>query len=298
MSVDPRQLECFIAVAEELSLHRAAARLHMTQPPLSRRIKKLERDIGATLFRRTPGGMELTEPGTILLERAYRIVKLTDHAVERTRLANAGGLGQLAVGYYDSAILDGIPSIISDFLERHPKVDVSFHLVPALTQIDYVRDRILHIGFGRHYSDEKGITQRSVLLEPLYVALKLPPGEDPRGPMTIADLRGQPLVLYPTTRPGFADEVVAMCLDAGFPPMAAVHADDEIACLAYVAVGSAMAVVPESATKTLYRGVTYVPLVDAAPADLNCVYLSKPSTAVMQRFAAFLDERDASSASP
>jgi LysR family transcriptional regulator, benzoate and cis,cis-muconate-responsive activator of ben and cat genes len=289
VAVDPRQLEAFIAVAEELNINRAAARLHMTQPPLTRRIKRLERDVGASLFRRTAGGMEITEPGAVLLERAYRIVALSASAIEKTRRARAGEIGHLAVGYYDPAIIHGIPALLNQFLDQHPGVTVSFELVRKRTQIEYLRDKLLHIGFGRVYHDEPGISCRSVISEDLYVAVKGSEVTEPRQAMSVSDLRGQPLIIYPPTRPGFGDEVIRMCLEAGFAPVVAVEAEDVIACLAYVAIGSAIAVVPESAAKTNVHGVTFVPLIDAPPSRLNCVYLTANRAPTLALFRAFLE---------
>jgi DNA-binding transcriptional LysR family regulator len=289
VAVDPRQLECFIAVAEELNLNRAAARLHMTQPPLTRRIKKLERDVGASLFRRTAGGMEITEPGAVLLERAYRIVALSASAIEKTRQARAGEVGHLAVGYYDPAILHGIPALLNRFLDKHPDVTVTFQLVRKQIQIEYLRDKLLHVGFGREYDDEPGISCRSVISEDLYVAVKGSEVAGPRQPMSISELRGKPLIIYPPTRPGFGDEVIHMCLEAGFSPVVAIEAEDAVACLAYVAIGAAIAVVPESAAKTHVHGVTFVPLLDAPPSRLKCVYLTANRAPTLTLFRAFLD---------
>lgn len=295
VAVDPRQLECFIAVAEELNINRAAARLHMTQPPLTRRIRKLERDVGASLFRRSAGGMEITEPGAVLLERAYRIVALSASAVEKTRQAWSGEVGHLAVGYYDPAILHGIPLLLNRFLEKHPGVTVSFELVRKRTQIEYLRDKLLHVGFGREYDDEPGIVCRSVISEDLYVAIKDSEMTEPRQEMSIGDLRGQPLVIYPPTRPGFGDDVIHLCREAGFAPDVAIEAEDVVAGLAYVAIGAAIGVVPESAAKTHVHGVTFVPLADAPPSRLNCVYLAANQAPTLVLFKAFFDAQVAES---
>lgn len=289
--LDPRQLECFIAVAEELNLNRAAVRLHMSQPPLTRRIQRLERDIGVELFRRTAGGVELTEAGTAFLERAYRIVSLSTRAVERARLAADGEVGHLSVGYYNSAVLDGIPALLRGFIEMHRAVTVSFELVPKHNQIDHLRDRVLHLGFGRHYPSEPGITCRAVLYEPLYVAMHHTRSLDWTTPAAIADLRDVPLIVYPATRPEFADEVIDMCLRAGFSPRVAIEAEDEVSCLAYVALGTAVAVVPESATKTRPDGVTFIPLRDAPPAPLYCAYLGANTAPTLRLFIDYLDQR-------
>ena len=224
-AVDSRQLECFIAVAEELNINRAAVRLHMTQPPLTRRIQRLEHDVGVELFRRTPAGMELAEAGQILLERAYRIVTLSARAVERTRQASIGEVGHLSVGYYDSAILDAIPAIVSEFRHQHPDIKVSFELVPNRAQVDYLRDKLLHVGFGRDYPQQQGVVCRTVAVENLYVAVREPSALASGRPVTVADLRGRPLVVYPASRPGFADDVIRMCRSAGFSPVIAVEAE-------------------------------------------------------------------------
>ena len=289
--LDPRQLECFIAVAEELNLNRAAIRLHMSQPPLTRRIQRLERELGVELFRRTAAGMELTEAGTVFLERAYRIVALSTRAVERTRLASGGEIGHLSVGYYDPAILNGIPELIRGFLDQHRYVTVSFELIAKHNQIDYLRDKVLHVGFGRHYPEEPGIVCRPVIFEPLYVAMLRTRSLDWRSPAAVVDLRDQPLIVYPATRPEFADEVIDMCMRAGFTPRVAIEAEDVVSCLAYVALGTAIAVVPESATKTVPDGVVFIPLGGAPPAPLYCAHLRDSSAPTLRLFIDYLDTR-------
>lgn len=289
--IDSRQLECFIAVAEELNLGRAALRLHMTQPPLTRRIKRLEQEVGAELFSRVSAGVELTEPGAVLLERAYRIVALSKRAVERTQLARDGELGHLSIGYYDSAILDGIPRLMRDFAERHPEVTFSFELVAKHTQIDYLRDKLLHVGFGREYPDEPGIMRRRVLSEPLYVAMHERHLPAWRSPAKVADLAGQALIVYPSTRTAFADVVIDMCLREGFTPSVRAEAEDVVSCLAYVAVGTGIAVVPESATKSRNDGVAFIPLIDGPAAELNCVYLAANPSPTLALFIDHLSSR-------
>ena len=160
--------------------------------------------------------MELTEAGQILLERAYRIVTLSARAVERTRQASIGKVGHLSVGYDDSAILDAIPAILFEFRRQYPDIKVSFELVPGRAQVDYLRDNLLHVGFGRDYPPQPGVVCRPVAAENLYVAVREPSALASGRPVTVADLRDQPLVVYPASRPGFADDVIRMCRSAGF----------------------------------------------------------------------------------
>jgi LysR family transcriptional regulator, benzoate and cis,cis-muconate-responsive activator of ben and cat genes len=148
---------------------------------------------------------------------------------------------------------------------------------------------VLHLGFGRHYPEEPGITRRPVILEPLYVAMLRTRSLDWRSPARVVDLRDQPLIVYPATRPEFADEVIDMCMRAGFTPRVAIEAEDVVSCLAYVALGTAIAVVPESATKTVPDGVVFIPLSDAAPAPLYCVHLQDSPSPTLRLFIDYLD---------
>ncbi len=121
LPIDLRQFECFIAVAEEGNISRAAARLHMTQPPLTRRIVRLERNIARRLFIRTASGVELTEAGAVLLDRAYRIVQLTEHAIDPRGWPMRGRPARLVVGYFGSPMFDAVPRLLRGFSRPVPR---------------------------------------------------------------------------------------------------------------------------------------------------------------------------------
>ncbi len=101
--IDLRQMRQFIAVAEELHFHRAAARLNMSQPPLSQQLKRLEDEIGTTLLRRTSRRVELTPAGTAFLPEARKTLAQAERAAEIAALASTGSTGHLAVGFVSSA---------------------------------------------------------------------------------------------------------------------------------------------------------------------------------------------------
>jgi DNA-binding transcriptional LysR family regulator len=290
-ALDPRQLECFIAVAEELNLNRAAQRLHMTQPPLTRRIHRLEHDVGVELFRRTTTGVELTVAGAELLTRAYRIVELSRHALESVALADAGELGPLRVGYYDPVVVAGVPKLLGEFVRQRPRIDVRFHYVLKPAQIDYLRDRSLHVAFGRDYFEAPGIMARTVITEGLYLAYRPDIFTIEAPHPTPADLRELPLVVYPGERGGFVDELFRRCRRAGFAPRVVAEAEDVVATLAYVALGSAIGVVPESATSVHARGVSFRKLSGMTPVEVTCIYVQEDPPRTLQLFVAFLEER-------
>jgi DNA-binding transcriptional LysR family regulator len=285
-----RQLECFMAVAEELNFGRAASRLHMTQPPLTRRIRRLERDVGATLFVRTARGVELTAPGETLVEQGRRILRLGERAVELTRASQAGTTGRLVVGYFGSSIFDAAPRILADFVARHDGVDVVLERMAKLAQVEALRDGRIHVGLARVYPAEPGMTVRDLLPEQLFVALSTRHRFRSRHRLAIADLGSEELVLFPRARPGFADVVLRLLDDRGIQPQVHSESEDAVTAVAQVAVSQAVAVVPESATGIAIPGVSFIPLTDAPAQPLSCIYRHDHRHPVLSRFLMFLDQ--------
>lgn len=118
--MDLHRLTYFVAVAEEHHLGRAAGRLHLSQPPLTRQIKALEAEVGAQLFERTPRGMVLTHAGDTLLRDARFMFGMVEQAADRAHRAGRGKLGRLDVGVYGSAIFGIVPNILARFRARTP----------------------------------------------------------------------------------------------------------------------------------------------------------------------------------
>ena len=290
-ALDPRQLECFIAVAEELNFGRAAVRLHMTQPPLTRRIHRLEHAVRVDLFHRTATGVELTEAGSELLGRAYRIVELSRRALESVALADAGELGALRVGYNDPVIVAGVPKLLDEFVHRYPRVDVRFHYVLKREQMEYLRDRSLHVVFSREYPETPGVIARTVITEDLYLVYRPDVFTIAAADPTPADLRGLPLVLNPGERGGFVDELFRRCREAGFVPQVAADAEDVVATLAYAALGTAIGIVPDSATTVHARGVTFRRLSGMSPLEMNCIYGARDRRRTLELFVTYLEDR-------
>ena len=125
----------FLALAQELNFGRAAERLHMAQPPLTRQIRALEEQLGTTLFLRTPKGVELTEAGFALLEEVPNVLLLAERAQERTRQAGQGLEGRLEVGLFTSSVLDVIPRILASFHSERPQVRIVLHTMSKVQQI-------------------------------------------------------------------------------------------------------------------------------------------------------------------
>jgi DNA-binding transcriptional LysR family regulator len=281
-----RQLRYFLVLAEELNFTRAAERLHISQPPLTRQIQQLEEFLGVELFLRTPRGVTLTEAGMAFLEEARKLEFLAEQAVVRTQLTSRGELGRIEIGIFGSAILSVIPKLVLDFRKTHPKVSFGLHTLTKSEQIEALRERRLTIGFNRVFPDVPDMTVETVLEERICVALFEGHPLTARHLLRVEDLQGEPLVLYPNIgRPSFADNVIALCRAAGFSPNIVFECEDVVTSIAMVSAGLGLCVVPESAARMVLPRTTYR-LLDApgASIELKCMYRSDDPSPSLHAF--------------
>lgn len=285
---DLRQLECFVAVAEEGHIGRAAERLHMTQPPLTRRLQRLESEVGAQLFTREPTGMRLTSAGEVFLREAEAVLAQLDEGVARTRRADAGDAGPLVVGSFGSPVFDLLPRLLRAFRRGHPGVEIFIERVAKSDQAQAIRRGAVHLGFGRHYRPEADITIRRIATDPLSVAV---PESHPlagEAEVTVSDLADEPMILYPRDRPSFADRIVGLCEEERFQPLVAREAEAATIAIAYVAVGHGLTVVPRSALRVSMSGVVFVPLAGGHSEDFSCIHLTDHRQPVVTAMLDFL----------
>ncbi|MBS0347041.1 MAG: LysR family transcriptional regulator [Proteobacteria bacterium] len=288
--MDLRHLRYFVAVAEEENIGRAAARLHISQPPLTRQIQQLEEELGVTLFTRTPRGMELTQAGELFLEEARNIRALVEQATERAQRAGQGKLGRLDVGIFGSAILDAIPKLLLAFRNRYPDVKVVLHTMTKAEQIEALRQRRISVGFNRMLAPLADLAIKQVTTEGLLLAVRVDHPLAAQPTIRFAELQHHPMVLFPTgARPSFIDKVIGLCADSGFQPQISQEVGDAATGVALVAGGFGVCLVPDSATTLQFPGVAYRPLSDTPPnfhVDLSCIYRKDDQSPIL---AAFLD---------
>lgn len=286
--MDMRHLNYFIAVAEEENIGRAARRLNISQPPLTRQIHQLEDELGVMLFVRTPRGVEMTEAGVLLLEQARNIRTLVDQTIEQTQRAGQGRLGRLDIGIFGSAILDVVPKLLMAFHSQYPGVRVVLHTMSKAEQIEALRQRRISVGFNRLLTPLEDIEVRPVLTESLLVALQADHPMAAREKVSFSELAGHPMVLFPTGgRPSFIDKVISLFGEVRVPLTISQEVGDVVTALALVSAGMGFCLVPESATVLQFRNVVYRPLADA-PAngivDLSCIYRKDDRSAVLASF--------------
>lgn len=190
-----RTLRYFVAVAEELHFGRAAARLHMSQPPLSRAIKQLESDVGATLLHRSPTGVTLTPAGAALLEEARALLDRADRV--RVRVATAAGATTLTVGFLGDSTDRGARRLAAGYRERHPEVEVRVRESDLTDPTCGLRAGLVDVALTRGPFDERGLTVRELRADPVGAVLR---ADDPlarRDRLTLADLAGRRWFRFP-----------------------------------------------------------------------------------------------------
>ncbi|PCE33783.1 LysR family transcriptional regulator [Burkholderia ubonensis] len=253
-----RQLRYFIAVAEEMNITRAAERLHMTQPPLSRQLQAIEDEIGLPLFERGGRPLKLTEAGRVFYAQAKRLVDQADELGPLTRrLAQMSE--RIVIGFVPSTLYGALPDVIRAFREARPDVELSLIEMFTLEQLGALKGGRIDVGFGRLRFDDDQLVREALIEEKLIAALPAGhPLADPDRPLALADVAHETLIVYPSTpRPSFADQQLSALRDGGLTP-AAVHEVRELqTALGLVAAKVGVSLVPESVEGVRVKGVVY-----------------------------------------
>ncbi|MDR2013368.1 MAG: LysR family transcriptional regulator [Rhodanobacter sp.] len=298
--MDLRHLKYFLAVAEELNICRAATRLHISQPPLTRSIKALESELGIELFVRTAKGVELTQAGEIFKKEASNIRMLVEAAIDRVQRTGKGKLGRIDVGIFGSAIYEIIPKILQEFKLRLPGVSVVLHTMTKNEQIEALRQRRITVAFNRLTIPEPDIGQELVMMERLFAVL---PESHPLASLEAIPFRalaGLPLILFPNVgRPNFVDRVRELCKQQGFEPKIAQIVGDTVTGIALVARGFGVTLTPLSVTKSMtFTGILFKPLTDAPDAtiDVSVLYRITDQSPLLKSFLGVVREYRASHA--
>lgn len=254
-----KQMTYFIAVAEELHFGRAAERLDMAQPPLSRQIKQIEEDLEAVLFDRGRSAISLTQAGERLLERSKSILaQLEDTKLEIRRIGQ-GAEGRLRIGFVGSATYGIFPNIIKSFRAAYPSVNMSLIPLNNAQLHRQLVSKMIDVAFARPALSDPEFAVKKLIEEDLILAL---PDTLDTGSRRIADLRRlttHNLILYPEyPRPSYADMVLKACKDAGFEVPMRVFTMDLHTALSLVAIGEGVCVVPASVGSAPRNGIKFL----------------------------------------
>ena len=266
-----RHLRYFVAVAEELHFHRAAERLHISQPPLSQQIRALEAELGVALFERNRRRVELTAAGKSFLTDARAILEATDRAADTARRVAAGELGTLSIAFVGSATFSPVlPAILRDFRARYPDVGLSLRELQTAEQLAALAEGRIDVGVirGPLKTAELDPALEMIVIqrEPLVVALpeSHPLASRPR--VRARDLRGETFVILRRYEgPGLFAALAAVMGDAGGVPEDVLEVAEMQTIIALVASGVGVSLVPESVGDSERHGVAFRPLADPSP---------------------------------
>ncbi len=287
--MDLRHMRYFLALAEERNFGRAAERLHMAQPPLTRQIRALEEELGTLLFIRTPKGVELTEAGQALLDEVPNLLSLAQRAKERTQRAGQGLTGRLDVATFGSGILDAIPRVLARFHRERPEVKIVLHNLTKAEQLDALRERRITVGFNRLVPPQDDLCVEQVMREPMMVGLPVRHPLAQKTAISIRDLDDVPLILYPNIpMRGLAEEVMAAFRQEGALLRVEQQVEDVLTCIALVASGFGLCITTASTASLQLPGVTYRPLQSRhlREVELSCLYRRTDPSPVLAAFLA------------
>ncbi|MGF1552295.1 MAG: LysR family transcriptional regulator [Paracoccaceae bacterium] len=252
-----KQLAYFVAVAEELHFGRAADRLGMAQPPLSRQIKQLEEELGALLFNRGRNAIALTQAGERLLDRGRSILRQIEDTKLEVRRIGQGAEGRLRIGFVGSSTYGILPTIIKSFRANHPQVVLSLIPMNNAQLHRSLVSREIDIAFARPALTDPEFTTHMLAEEPLVVAAPDTLAVTDGG-VGLGQLRETPFILYPEyPRPSFADFVLNSCEAQGFEVEKRVFTMDLQTALSLVAIGEGVCVVPASVSSATRKGLRF-----------------------------------------
>ncbi|CAI1112349.1 Ben and cat operon transcriptional regulator [Serratia marcescens] len=239
-----RHLRYFIAVAEEQNFSRAAERLHISQPPLSRQIQQLEASLGVRLFKRGSRPLALTAAGRFLYGHALQF--LAQSLELKTMTQRVGQVERpLSLGFVASTLYDILPRLIRRFRTTHPEVGLTLHEMTTLEQIRALKEGKIDVGFGRIRHDDSHIRRIILREEALMAALAADHPLARSAGLTLRALQAETLIVYPQApRPSFADQVLAIFRDRALVPRRIMEVRELQVALGLVAAGEGIALVP------------------------------------------------------
>ncbi len=284
-----RRLRYFVAVAEELHFGRAARRLHISQPPLSQQIQTLERELGAALFERSGHRTSLTDAGRELLPRARAVLAQAEAARTAVQRVGRGESGVLQLGFTGSLPLTPVmPRVLHDFRLAHPGVQLQLRELSTHEQIERLADETLDVGFFRPTQHDRLalLETRVILREPLVVALHADSPLARRKRLPLAALEREPFILYSrSVSTGLHDQILALCLKAGFRPRVVQEVHEMPTTVGLVAAGMGIALVAGSMQRVQVPGVVFRPLAESgATADILLAWKRGEASPALRNF--------------
>jgi DNA-binding transcriptional LysR family regulator len=254
--LEAAELRSLVALFEQRHFGRAAERLGISQPALTKRLQRLEEKVGGLLVSRGYRDVRLTEPGLVLLEQARGLLRSGELALEVSRQALRGGAGFLRIGFGVASIAQALPGILLRFRRSHPRVQVVMRDMSSPAQLQALRSEEIEIGFVRMPVADPAIDCTPVHHERLVAAVA--PGAAWRDRKGLASLAEEPFVVCSrAVSASYYDHVVALCRTAGFTPRIVTETNELFSLLQLVRAGIGVALVPSASATMRVPGVRF-----------------------------------------
>ncbi|TCC20850.1 LysR family transcriptional regulator [Kribbella speibonae] len=290
-----RQLRSFVVVAEEMNVGRAAIRLHLTQPSLSRQIAALEHDLGVELFARVKRRFVLTAAGATFLADAQDLLRRSDEAVRTAQRTQRGELGTLRLRFVQSATFDALPRLLGAFRQAYPEVVLDLESWTTLRQTEALCDGRIDVGLLRPSTPGGAssvvqlapkLTSRVVAEDSLVAVLPARHRLARRKRLRLEELAEEPFVFYSRpSGPAVHDTIVGYCRAVGFTPRIEQEAADVQTIVSLVAAGLGISLLisptpPSNPDTVVYRELSD----DLPPWPLSVAWSPDNRSPVLSRF--------------
>jgi DNA-binding transcriptional LysR family regulator len=250
------QLRCFVAVAEELHFSRAAERLNMTQPPLSRQIRLLEHSVGVALLERTSRSVTLTDAGAAFLPEATRILRLAQEAAVKARRTASGEQGSLTIGFSAASGYSLLPAVVRGIRQACPQVALNLKELVSTAQVEALNAGEIDLGLMRPHTINSELESILMVTESLMLAIQESDANLWPAAPTLACLHGKPFVMYsPYEARPFYQMLSERFARAGVVPDIVEHIGQVHTMLALVGAGMGAALIAEGAARLKFEGI-------------------------------------------
>ena len=287
-AIDLRQFRYFVAVGEELNFRRAAERLYISQPPLSRQIRQLEEQLGVALFVRTKVGVTLTEAGAAFLPEARRTLAQAGKAVAAAQAARAAESGQFVLGYTTVFDRSAIPDVSGPLQKCFPNWRIVTKGKHSISLVRDIKNGTMDVAFIGLHTEAKGLKVETLREEPLMVALPAKHALARKRRIGFDDLREESVFRFERRlNPGFYDHCQAFFDGIDFKPRTVVEPDDHHILLGLIAEGQGIGLISASLQNVKRQGVVFRPLKQEKQkltSGIAMAYSQSNASAVLTRF--------------
>ena len=294
-NIELRLLHYFVAVAEELNFARAAERLHMSQPPLTRQIKSLEDELDIQLFERTTRMVRLTPAGEVYLDATRKLFDQMERNIVMAKRAARGEIGEIIISFEASTANDFLPRALQTFRHQYPDVELTLQEMPTDDQVKALLERKTHVAFVVPPINDPAIEYRTVLREPLVLAM--PSEHRLKGRQTVAleELSDESFVMSSRTkRCGLYDQVITICGREGFSPRVVQEANEMQIMLSFISAGIGVSLLPAHVRNLKKTGISYLAITpSSATIDVAVAWRKDDQSPALVRFLAIVQQQTA-----